>query len=195
MAEVAENQQEKTKPDYVGHGTAEFGKMRVGHYLSYTSYLQVKGIHGMNVDVQDERGISFSIIQPTSTERNNLVTNSMHSADTYFETKFVSRTELLEVFTKAGDAVYTVDYRKQVDPMKAFETLKTGNKLKSHEEQKKDLKKALEGEKRTLIGHTISSETGLGRSLVYDLVNKGLKQVDHRTIDSLILKGIKYAVK
>jgi hypothetical protein len=191
MAEVAEK---PAKSSPVNYGTAQMEVLKAGDYLSYTSYIQVKSIQGMNLEVEDQRGIAFSIKQG-GTMQDSLVNQTMHSAHSYSHVEKKTRSELLEIFAQSGDVLYTVEYRKQVDPLKAFDQIKTGNKLKSHEEQKKDLKKALEGEPRTLIGHTISSETGMGRSLVYDLESKGFKQVDHRTIDSLILKGVKYIVK
>lgn len=53
------------------------------------------------------------------------------------------------------------------------------------------------GEQRTLRGRLVSSEHLLGRSMVEDLDavahgKNGLRQVDHRTIESLILDGVKY---
>jgi hypothetical protein len=55
-----------------------------------------------------------------------------------------------------------------------------------------------DGEKRTLRGRLVSPEPLLGRSMVEDLdISRGhrLRQVDHRTIEWLIVDGKKYVVK
>jgi hypothetical protein len=55
------------------------------------------------------------------------------------------------------------------------------------------------GETRTLRGRLVKSEPLLGRSMVEDLdLDKDvyrLRQVDHRTIHSLVLDSVKYTVK
>ena len=40
----------------------------------------------------------------------------------------------------------------------------------------------VEGEIDTLIGHLVSHEQHLGRTLIIDLESNGFKLVDHRTI-------------
>ncbi len=49
-----------------------------------------------------------------------------------------------------------------------------------------------------MICHLIKSENDLGRSAVIDLSSKAenkFRQVDHRSIESLILKNVKYVLK
>jgi len=55
-----------------------------------------------------------------------------------------------------------------------------------------------DGEERVLRGRLVKPEPLLGRSMVEDLELKGvnrLRQVDHRTIQCLIVDGVKYVVK
>lgn len=55
-----------------------------------------------------------------------------------------------------------------------------------------------DGEERVLRGRLVKPEPLLGRSMVEDLDLKGvnrLRQVDHRTINYLIVDGVKYVVK
>jgi len=54
-----------------------------------------------------------------------------------------------------------------------------------------------DGVDRSLRGHFIKSEPILGRSIVIDLdlPTNNIRQVDHRSISSLILDGVKYVVK
>jgi len=49
-----------------------------------------------------------------------------------------------------------------------------------------------------MICHLIKAESGLGRSTVIDLSSKHenkFRQVDHRTIEHIILKNVKYVLK
>lgn len=55
-----------------------------------------------------------------------------------------------------------------------------------------------DGNERTLRGRLIRPEPLLGRSMVEDLdetTSNKLRQVDHRTINWLIVEGVKYVVK
>jgi hypothetical protein len=82
--------------------------------------------------------------------------------------KKVSRTDVIEALLKAGDSVFTVDFIKQ------------------------------DGSPRTLVGRLLDTENHMGRSNVEDLLTSDKnkrRQVDHRTITSLIIKGTKYVVK
>jgi hypothetical protein len=80
----------------------------------------------------------------------------------------------------------------------AFDSVCNKGKIKANAVIKKELSKAMEGEERTLIGYTISREISWGRSMVIDLEtedNNKIRQVDHRTINWLICKNVKYSVK
>jgi hypothetical protein len=59
-------------------------------------------------------------------------------------------------------------------------------------------KELLEGETCTMVCHLIDSEANLGRSTVIDFsaatANK-FRQVDHRTIDHIIFKNVRYILK
>ena len=66
------------------------------------------------------------------------------------------------------------------------------------------VKEAYKGENRTLIGYLKHTETGFGRSSVIDLEQERgdnpdwdarTRQVDHRTLNWLISKNVKYIVK
>lgn len=183
------------KDNFTGTGSAKFTQVEVGHVLSMTSYLRVLGISGLNLDVEDQRGVKFRILQSGSNLSETLVDQTMHSANAHNRTVECSRTELLEVFSRVGDAVFTMTYRKQPDVLDAFESIKTGNVLKSHAEQKKALKLAMAGKTRIITGYVISSENAMGRTLVYDLDQKGPRLIDHRTVDALVFKDVRYVVK
>lgn len=58
-------------------------------------------------------------------------------------------------------------------------------------------KQFLEGETQVITGHLINSENNLGRSLVIDLaapITNNVRSVDHRTIEWIIFRNVKYAL-
>lgn len=98
----------------------------------------------------------------------------MSSADRYDSEKKVTRTEMAEILTKSWNRPFTATFTKADGKTK-----------------------------RTLRGRLVEPENGMGRSLVEDL-DKALKdgnstsrlsQVDHRTLESLIVNNIKYILK
>ncbi len=167
---------ENTK--YLNPGTASHENLKVGDRLSYTSYLEIAALKGSNLTVKDERGVIYDIIQSGAgfTFEQSMVNKLMHSASQINDTKVVTR--------------------RQPDPVVVFDQIKSGNKLRSHAEQKKLLKEGMKGETRVLIGHLLGTdEHNMGRTLVVDLEAKEPRLVDHRTIDKLVLRGIEYVVK
>ena len=55
----------------------------------------------------------------------------------------------------------------------------------------------IEGETECITGHLIESENLLGRSVVVDLnapANNNIRQVDHRTIEFIIFRNVKYTL-
>jgi len=56
----------------------------------------------------------------------------------------------------------------------------------------------MQGQHRKLTGYMKKTDNGMGRSEVYDLcepAGKNVRQVDHRSLASLTLMGIKYVLK
>lgn len=94
---------------------------------------------------------------------------SAFSADRYDEVQKVTKTRAAELLVNAYNRPFTVVFEKK------------------------------EGEERTLRGRLIQPEPLLGRSMVEDLDIKAdkhrLRQVDHRTIKSLIVDNVMYVVK
>ena len=60
----------------------------------------------------------------------------------------------------------------------------------------KEISKELaEGETTTIVGHLVNKEREMGRSLIIDLnapLDNRFRQVDHRTIQSIVLRNVKY---
>jgi hypothetical protein len=91
-----------------------------------------------------------------------------YSADEYNQTQNCSKTEAAELLVQAGIRPFTVVFVKS------------------------------NGKERTLRGRLVRPEPLLGRSMVEDLDlqnQERVRQVDHRTIKSLVINKVKYVVK
>lgn len=98
----------------------------------------------------------------------NLVEQTF-SADVYESEKKITKTQAAELLVSSFGKPFSVTFEKT------------------------------DGETRTLRGRLVKPEPLLGRSMVEDLDIPAdqyrLRQVDHRTISSLVLNGVKYTVK
>lgn len=168
----------------------EASNLKTGDRLSRISYLEVLST-GRMCNVKNEEGLEWSI-------DSNILENECYSADQFVETREVNRTELITTLSEVGNAVFTVNFDKlpTADDFLSL-TRDDGNKIRAFDDMKKDFKK-LKGENRTLVGYLIKTETGFGRSMVIDLDIKEsnkIRQVDHRTLNWLIVRNIKYVIK
>lgn len=97
------------------------------------------------------------------------ILSRLNSADTFINIQEISRTEMANKLLDAGDSVFTVVFVKQ------------------------------DGESRTLRGRLITSDQFMGRAMVEDLdlssSLSNIRQVDLRTLKSLIIGNVKYVVK
>lgn len=138
-------------------------KIKIGERVSSTYYLEVIGKSGQTITVKDCDGTVFDI------NGKELIEDTLTSANQYTKTVKCSRTEMVEQFLNAKDAIFQVEYIKA------------------------------DKSRRTLIGHLTDTEDFMGRSTVIDLeeasTGSGIRQVDHRTMESLILNGVKYELK
>jgi hypothetical protein len=70
-------------------------------------------------------------------------------------------------------------------------------KARTADGQKKILKEiSADNDSTVITGHLISCENSLGRSVIVDLnapANNNIRQVDHRTIEWIIYKNVKYS--
>jgi hypothetical protein len=176
-------------------------KVDVNTWLSRVSYCKVIGTANNNtsVVVENTDGFSWNIGR-------DIVSNEMYSADEVRETKDVTRSELVKIFTEeTRESVFTVCFTKKataddiLEVMAIFDKESKGKKV-SPIRRKQIAKMCLEcGAERILKGYMLQIEPSLGRSNVYDLEvprgQHGIRQVDHRTIKWLILRNVKYEVK
>ena len=178
---------------------SRFSDLETGNFLSETQYYKIISKNGSDVQVENERGFQFSI-------EKDILEEGIYSAHQYEQELKVTRTELIEKLSKVGDSVFTVCFNKQPSVNSINEAIESGNEEKniSIKELKKIIKNAYKGKERVLTGYLKKTETGFGRSTVIDLeAERGnkpdwdarIKQVDHRTLNWLIFKNIKYTLK
>ena len=107
--------------------------------------------------------------------------------------------DLSELIQSCSDTIFKVQFRKKVDAeniQRKFSSFKFAD-LKKVDEVKKISKTITEGEVVEVTGHLLESENNLGRSLVVDLdapKNNNIRQVDHRTIQFIIFRNVKYSL-
>lgn len=124
--------------------------------------------HTEYLEVTGRRGNKLSVKNLHTGMKYNIegeeLIDSHRSADNFSESVKTNMTALARLLTEVGSKVFTVN----------FETKDTT---------------------RTLRGRYVSHEVLLGRSTVEDLdlpKNKRIRLVDHRTINWLIVDGVKY---
>lgn len=129
-------------------------------------------------------------------------------SDYTVEEKTVTRTEATDIFVKSTGVALAINFNKQVkeaDVVKEItEIYRTSTPVEAELKLKKAVKKSLEGEQRTLRGRHFGSFDPFGRVHVTDMEishdasakhDARLRLVDPRTINWLIVRGVKYVVK
>lgn len=164
VAKTAAKPKVKTRENEV-----EFSQIKSGDLMAVTSFVHVEGVRA-----KGEQG------QPTLSVRDidngqkfmvigqPLIERAL-SADRHLSTMAKSKTELAEILVSSWNRPFTVVFEKQ------------------------------DGEVRRLRGRLVQPEPLLGRSHVQDVdamgnSDTGLRLVDHRTIQELIVGGVKYTL-
>lgn len=123
----------------------------------------------------------------------------MWSADHFEKEVKCTMSDLSELIQSCSDTIFRVQFRKKIDA-DSIQSKFSGKKLadlKKAEEMKKIAKTITEGDLIEITGHLLESENNLGRSLVVDLdapKNNNIRQVDHRTIQYIIFRNVKYTL-
>lgn len=180
------------KREAVGKPLWDEKQMAVGQNFSNISYLRVHAIDGDKITVQNHLGGAWFISK-------DLLVRDMWSADHFEKEVKCTMTDLSEILAGCRDTIFTVSFKKKIDVKQVHEKLQSAKYADVKDEAKiKELSKMLiEGEQCTLTGHLIDCENNMGRSTMIDLSAKApnnVRQVDHRTIDYIIFKNVKYAL-
>ena len=120
----------------------------------------------------------------------------MNNAAVFAEEKKESLTHVAELLSNARTQSFTAHFRTKIDEKECLDKLQKATAAELNE-GKKLAKALLTGKETTIVGKLANSEGRLGRSLVVDLNigAKGFRQIDHRTLISLIINNTKYTVK
>lgn len=168
-----------------------------GQIYSETQFYTVSQVGVNMVTLNTDNNSPISVSQ-------SYIKNLMDSADEVKETKKVTRTELAEGFKNATNVAVTVCYNKAVkeaDIKKSLDSLK-GLDGSAFTKAKNKLAKTITlGEERIMIGRHYGKLNDFGRIEFIDMEVERKdgkydnRQVDPRTINWYICRGVKYIQK
>ena len=162
-------------------------------WFSAISYYRVNSFNKDNTVNVHEKKDSNSELQMAR----DILETEMNSSLVFDSEQKVSRTEMLNKLLAVGEKVFTVTFNKKVDDEHIRDILSTIKKS-GKTDLKKLSKEIVTGKECQMSCHMASSEHQLGRSQVLDLNaphGRNFRQVDHRTINSLIVQNVKYVVQ
>lgn len=178
-----------------------FKNLKPGTALSESQFYVVEKVSGDKVQLQTDNG-GHVVVDKAYVE------GYLFSADQYTETKTVSRSEAAAILLSNPSVVMTVNFNKQVkdaDVVKEIMSAYEDSTPKTMETAvKKAVKKALTGEERTMIGRHFGDLNDLGRINFIDMqvpkeagktYDTRIRQVDPRSVNYLIVRGVRYNVK
>lgn len=184
----------------------KFENLRTGQALSEIQYYKVEKIAGDKVQLKNDFGELIVVDK-------GYIEKCVISAHDYTEEQKIGKTEAATIFLQNKGMVMSVNFNKKVDEKAAKESIyelyaNKGGKVLSEADYKKKvnaaLKTILEGEERTMVGRHFGELNELGRVNFIDMevardtskeYDNRQRQVDPRTINYMIIKGIKYIVK
>lgn len=185
---------------------SKFANLKVGEVLSETQYYKVVKIKGTKVQLQNDEGENIVVDA-------GYVDNCLSSSVQFEKTEKITRTALAELFVNSARTAITVNFHtkvKEADVKKALHALyaNKGGKILSEADYKKkvnaEVKKAIQGEERTMIGRHYGSQDDFGRIKFIDMeavrdtskeYDTRYRLVDPRTINWVIVDNVKYVVK
>lgn len=184
----------------------DFGKLKEKEVLSETQYYTVVKKAGDKVQIKNDNGELIVVDK-------NYVEACLTSADQFGEEKTITKTEAANIFLSSPGIVLTVNFNKQVKEKDAKEQLydlysNKGGRVLSEADYKRRVNAVVSsiitGEERTMIGRHYGGVNEFGRVAFIDMekskdpvkdYDTRISQVDPRTINWMIIKGIKYKVK
>ncbi|MCK6513108.1 hypothetical protein L6R29_24525 [Myxococcota bacterium] len=180
---------------------AEFGKLNVGDRLFEVQYYEVVEIDREKREavLRNERGYELEVTH-------DVIEEGMYTANQYNSEERLPRTQIVEILENAKDTIFTVNFHKQPKEKEVLEEALaviraegTGDPKVFEKHLGEAIKRGIHGEERTLVGYLIQTEPKMGRSQVIDLeaptAAQRIRLIDHRTINWIVIKNVKYIVK
>lgn len=179
----------------------QFSKITKNSKFSETQYYSVHEIKQDGIILKNENGEGIEVTKEYAEQQ-------LVSSDQVNKQVMLTKTEAAEMFIAATNVVLTVCFNKQVkeaDVLKEILEAHQNSAPKDIEKAfKATIKKAIQGEERTMVCKHFASKDDFGRVHCTDLeIEKDPSKtydvrqrlVDPRTILWFILRGIKYIVK
>ena len=118
----------------------------------------------------------------------------MHNASVYAKEEKLALTKVVKILKEANSTAFTVNFNCKIDE-KAVQEKLAATSAQDIKDAKAYAKQLLLGRESTIIGRLVKTEGKLGRSLVVGLERaNNFAQVDHRHINWIIIKNVKYIV-
>jgi len=185
----------------------KFKDLKTGEKLSETQYYSVIKVAGERVQLRTDSGENVVL------DRGYV--ESLLSSASQFETEEVkTKTEMAALFLSSPGVALTVNFNTQVKEKDAIDQLKAiypnkGGKMTSEADYSKKVSEIISsvitGKERTMIGRHYGSQNEFGRVSFIDMevdrdvtkleYDSRTRQVDPRTINWMIIRGIKYKTK
>lgn len=161
-------------------------KLAAGNWFSTTMYLDVKSTEG-DLVMAESNNQMIAI-------DNSIVEQEMYCANIFGSEEKLPLTKVVKVLKDAHSTAFTVCFNAKVDE-KAVQQRLESLKESDFKDKKALAKKLLVGAEKTVVGRLTKTEAKLGRSLVIGLPDNNFVSVDHRSIQYIILKNVKYVVQ
>lgn len=162
-------------------------KLAIGNWFSQTSYNKVESIGKDDVNVLCN-GENQRITK-------NILIEDMFNASVYAKEEKLALTKVVKIMREARSVAFTVNFNCKVDEKVVAEKLGQAD-AKTLGNAKAFAKELLTGKEQTVVGRLSKTENHLGRSLIVGLEQpNSFAQVDHRHINWLIFKNVKYVVQ
>ena len=128
------------------------------------------------------------------------IIEKMNSANHFKKTVPMNMTSLAELLESVGDTVFSVRFHKKLNEEQVQKRLQETklSDLKDKSALSTLAKQLLEGEISEMVCHLVKAESRLGRSTVIDLSSTHehkFRQIDHRTIEHIIVNNAKHELK
>jgi len=174
--------------------------LTVGSVLSETQFYKIQSVQGDSVLLTTDNNETIQMSK-------GYATSLCESADDFTTESKVTRTELVDKFLSSARTAMTVHYNKKVDPAAIKKSIvalyPNKGKMISELEFSKAVAKAinLKGEERIMRGRHYGVQDSNGRISFVDMdlpstdPSSRFRLVDPRTLNWLIVGGVKYVVK